>query len=443
MLAWLGSLQTVLAQQAHFSDLGILSSPRWSPAVLELNDKFYFAGGWDSVTFSQGFGSATMDVYDANIGQLNTFAMPFEYTFGDMFDFFGSPCLIGGFTENGYSPLISCLDETNGQFDTLGFLPSAFGLAGFVAQVDSLLLLEGDSLLFGTLLTTGAAFAYPLPPNLLYLPYTNRFVHDGFYYAMQEDSFFLGGKAQFHKLELATGTWTLSSVELPIPLVRAGQIVVRDTLYLFGGLDPVSFFPSNVVQGYDIKNDTYFSLPTLSAFRFDPWVAVQEGKIYIGGGSDDVPFANGGTADVVEVFDLATQTFDSSLLSIYLHHRADALSNGNRIILGGGSATAGGLPVPLDGLEELTPAVASKLERVDLTGIRVYPNPTTGLLRISWPHAADQRVTVVDALGKTVYQGMLASPYQEIELGHLSAGFYHLMIQTQKGHYVHPITLRK
>ncbi|MEO1261760.1 MAG: T9SS type A sorting domain-containing protein [Bacteroidota bacterium] len=74
--------------------------------------------------------------------------------------------------------------------------------------------------------------------------------------------------------------------------------------------------------------------------------------------------------------------------------------------------------------------------------LRLYPNPTSGLLNITFKNEKYQQfeMSIVDVIGRTVYtQGVPSTSvhfYEIIDLGNLDAGVYFLKIQTEEGQVV-------
>jgi len=77
------------------------------------------------------------------------------------------------------------------------------------------------------------------------------------------------------------------------------------------------------------------------------------------------------------------------------------------------------------------------------TGVRVFPNPSTGVIQLVRPTAHPTTLTVVDALGRTVHQHGLQGTHPSLDLGHLGAGTY--VLQWWEGARPHrlPVTLAR
>ncbi len=84
-----------------------------------------------------------------------------------------------------------------------------------------------------------------------------------------------------------------------------------------------------------------------------------------------------------------------------------------------------------DGLLSSTRAELAK--EIDL---QVFPNPTDGLLRISLPNAsiaATDVLTVIDLHGRRLLSQPYGSSSRGLQVGHLPAGYYLLVVQNAAG----------
>ena len=66
--------------------------------------------------------------------------------------------------------------------------------------------------------------------------------------------------------------------------------------------------------------------------------------------------------------------------------------------------------------------------------ISIYPNPTSGLLTIDLSTVSTEtiKVEIRNAIGQAVYSTSLANEYQAINIQHLSAGIYYVLIDNQR-----------
>lgn len=448
MLIGLSTFQA-FAQQPQFTNLGTLSSPRWLHATLEHNNYFYFAGGIDSVidAVTARF-SGTMDVYDANSGQLKTYPMPLANDFGRMFVYNDQACLTGGLDQNGNRIRdIWCFDLQTEQFNLLTTLPQRIPDVNRIAQLGNEIIIIEDSvyswILDSSMIDTNNIQAFPRPIEFgANLVFQQEVVQDGNYIILSDDT--TGMNIKIYVLDLAAKTWQVSN-NTPDQLFSMGIALVSDTLYLFGGLDPSSGFIFNAATGYDLASNQFFSLPNLPLFQgFGNWAAPLGGKIYLGGGFDQVIDSLGGFGNTIQVFDIASKSYDPSMLTHHLHDAITPLYNEERLVLGGAGNFAIGPGVPLDGLEELVlNGPASTIEVLALPDLKLYPNPSSGLIQIEWPRAANQQMILFDQNGRKVWQDRLLSSFQEVDLSKLSSGFYWLSIDTEKGRYYHKISIKK
>jgi len=63
--------------------------------------------------------------------------------------------------------------------------------------------------------------------------------------------------------------------------------------------------------------------------------------------------------------------------------------------------------------------------------VRLFPNPTDGMVTLNWDRAANVSITVSDALGRAVHaQSVTATDRAEIDLGGLSSGIYTVLLHS-------------
>ncbi len=108
-----------------------------------------------------------------------------------------------------------------------------------------------------------------------------------------------------------TNSWTTLS---PLPTARMGlaAAVVGNSIYAIGGRTgsgPNSGGKVNVVERYDIATDTWAAVSPLPSARSDLAAATVGGKIYVFGGFDNT----GAVLNTVDVYDPVTDTWTSGL----------------------------------------------------------------------------------------------------------------------------------
>lgn len=96
--------------------------------------------------------------------------------------------------------------------------------------------------------------------------------------------------------------------------------------------------------------------------------------------------------------------------------------------------------VPCIGACELLAGQWTGLHNTSNTGLRLYPNPTNGILQIS-SEVTISKVQVANLMGQMVYTGIHFE--KTMDLSHLNAGIYILYIETEAGNFVQPIHLKK
>jgi hypothetical protein len=70
----------------------------------------------------------------------------------------------------------------------------------------------------------------------------------------------------------------------------------------------------------------------------------------------------------------------------------------------------------------------------NLTGVKFFPNPTTGMLTITWNAAATTRITVYTAAGKALMHEMATlATRKDVDLSTLPSGVYFVLLQDENG----------
>lgn len=135
----------------------------------------------------------------------------------------------------------------------------------------------------------------------------------------------------------ATDSW---SSKTPMPTTRSGAsaAVVNGTIYLIGGADSAGTLLATV-EAYDPGTDAWSTgLAPMPTARYDLTTSVVSGKIYVIGGSSAGPTDPFSTLATVEVYDPASDTWNSTPLTAMPTSRMLAMSssvNGKILVVGG------------------------------------------------------------------------------------------------------------
>ncbi|NPC43342.1 kelch repeat-containing protein [Nocardioides sp. zg-1230] len=104
-------------------------------------------------------------------------------------------------------------------------------------------------------------------------------------------------------LDPDSGTWTTSSIELPLGLASFEGAAIGDRIFVVGGLDETSR-PTDFAAVLDTSTGTWEELPRLPHARYAHTVTLHDGRIYvIGGGSAKGP------VPAVDVLDVASMSW--------------------------------------------------------------------------------------------------------------------------------------
>ena len=69
---------------------------------------------------------------------------------------------------------------------------------------------------------------------------------------------------------------------------------------------------------------------------------------------------------------------------------------------------------------------------VEKSLIKIYPNPTTGILNINQGCNQEISITILDNLGRVVLQQQSSDVISSLNINHLSAGIYYIAINNGK-----------
>ncbi len=70
----------------------------------------------------------------------------------------------------------------------------------------------------------------------------------------------------------------------------------------------------------------------------------------------------------------------------------------------------------------------------NMKGVSLFPNPTTGVLTITWSAPVNARITVYSATGKALlHDEANASNRKMLDLATLPSGIYFVQLQDEKG----------
>ena len=73
------------------------------------------------------------------------------------------------------------------------------------------------------------------------------------------------------------------------------------------------------------------------------------------------------------------------------------------------------------------------VQKVPVQTMKLYPNPSQGQLQVEFRHTTSGRLSIVDMLGKQVYQMQWSeSKHQQIQLPEIPSGLYAIIFQNEK-----------
>lgn len=75
--------------------------------------------------------------------------------------------------------------------------------------------------------------------------------------------------------------------------------------------------------------------------------------------------------------------------------------------------------------------------------LKIYPNPTDNILRISGYKKSRATVTVINSLGAIVMTKEIENNFCELELVHLNSGLYNILISNSEESFLENVFLNK
>jgi N-acetylneuraminic acid mutarotase len=104
-------------------------------------------------------------------------------------------------------------------------------------------------------------------------------------------------------LDTATGTWTMSDLEMPVGVASFEVVALGPLIYAFGGFD-ASSRAMDFAAVLDTRSGQWTDLPPLPHARYAHTVTLFDGSVYVIGGRDVA-----GEVAAVDVFDPRTETW--------------------------------------------------------------------------------------------------------------------------------------
>jgi N-acetylneuraminic acid mutarotase len=154
-----------------------------------------------------------------------------------------------------------------------------------------------------------------------------------------------GSENKLDAYEVATDTWT-TLADMPTSRAAAAAAVVGNSIYVMGGrtaASPCGGGALNVVERYDIDTDTWTTVSPLPSPRSDFAAVAVGGKIYVFGGCTGLALLQS-LADV-DVYNPVTDTWDTSPADMASGARAVLMAGrkGNTVYVIGGRDPSTGL----------------------------------------------------------------------------------------------------
>lgn len=131
--------------------------------------------------------------------------------------------------------------------------------------------------------------------------------------------------------------WQDNTTSLPVTVDYFSSAEYGDNIYYIGGYDRASETASNIVQIYNTKTNTWSNGANMPTARFLTDSIQYNGKIYCFGGADSGgTSSNGNTLDIIEVYDIKSNSWSSLGKMPEPKERLNAIVYNNKALLIGG-----------------------------------------------------------------------------------------------------------
>jgi N-acetylneuraminic acid mutarotase len=226
-----------------------------------------------------------------------------------------------------------------------------------------------------------------------------------------------------------TDTWE-EMAPIPTPKHNYATIVYNDKIYIFGGGTQNGgnvWVQTSTVEVYDPATNTWDTSVSLPSVRFNPGIGMIENKIMITGG-----ISGDETLSDVDVFDPVSNTWNAGTsLPIQNVAMGSTTLNNKIYIIGGSSGPANwigystvyeGSFVDFTGTDQLN----------DEDGLLIFPNPATDYIQVKTSNGNSKSINfqIVAVDGKIMKEGRLASG--RINISDLNKGMFILKVQTDE-----------
>ena len=172
------------------------------------------------------------------------------------------------------------------------------------------------------------------------------------------------------------------------------------------------------------------------------FVTVGRYAFYVGGGTFNAPYFTD-CSDVVDVYDSYTDTWSVIYLPVPLVWHS-VTTAGNKLVVAGGQTFDGINWSDQDKIYILDVSGGIGQNKIQKESLRVYPNPSSGILNLDVPRDNTQKsllVNIYNLQGEMVFTGRLTNGVRKLNLD-LLPGIYVLKVVSEDVPYTKLITIQ-
>ena len=230
----------------------------------------------------------------------------------------------------------------------------------------------------------------------------------------------------FDPLRLSWDTLPPMAVDTLIPVLTPTSHVINSKIYVIG--KPMDTTSTNIVQVYDPLTNKWTTPHVTGAAILRAYFTSSEvnGKIYVLGGQNFAQNSQTVFTNALEVFDPSTNAWSIPVTTGTLTARAQLTSSvvDGKIYAMGGGGVAGSRGY--DNKNEVFTPAASGVKSMDtLSDIKLFPNPTDGIISVQNAPSNTKQAAIINMLGETVMEitNLHTSDFT-MDLSKLPSGIY-------------------
>ncbi len=225
-----------------------------------------------------------------------------------------------------------------------------------------------------------------------------------------------------------TNTWE-EMAPIPTPKHNYATVVYNDKIYLFGGSTQNGgnvWVQTSTVEVYDPATNTWDTSVSLPSVRFNPGIGLINNKIIITGGIS----GNEAISDV-DIFDPVSNAWSNGTSFPMPNVAMGSTTLSNKIYIIGGASGPGdwiGYNTVYEGNFD-EPTGTDHLTAKE-NHFSLYPNPTKDYCELKYNGAEIEKVLIINTQGTVIFKQKLNKLHPRINVSGLEKGFYYVQIHT-------------